>query len=279
MHKSRIVVFALLAALLTGCSVSVQPAKQTPTAPPDDLPYEIICDNGEYYLMLEGGIIKGEEVEGSFCEVAPNIRFGSIEEMVQDIKTGNFTDDELRDLAKFRKDEDGRTVLCDLSKLYDAYAPEKLDRKIIKWSGETYIFLFDESEGDSSCYMQFGCSNATKEKRIEELIACSRVPNFTLLSTEQVDERNATVITCTSGNLEIKEHKSVYYTIEDGNKEIFVREWYRHSTDAVPVSVRIYGTEMGVNFSVELIGEFQERPSVEYLMSFGVREYVETEVA
>lgn len=279
MYKSRIVIFGLLAALLTGCSAGGQDSQLAPTESPVDLPYEIICDNGGYYLMLEDGIIKDEEVEGSFSEALPMIKFTSIEEMVQDIKTGNFTEDELRNLAKFPKDEDDRTVLCDLSKLYDAYAPERLDRKIISWYGDAYDFIFEESEGESSCCMHSGFSNAKKEKGIEELIACSRVPNFTLLSTEQVEDRNATVITFTSGNLEIEERKFVYYTIKDSNKELFVRECYQLSTDTVPVIVHIYGTEKGVNFSVELIREYQERPSVEYLMSFGVREYVETEVA
>ena len=103
--------------------------------------------------------------------------------------------------------------------------------------------------------------------------------NFTLLSTEQIEDRNATVIIFTSETYYgVKDHKRVYYTIRDENKEVFVCENYTPSTDVVPSTVYIYGTENGMNYVVNL-RNLQERPSVEYLMGFGYREYVETEVA
>lgn len=278
MYKARIVVFVLMAALLTGCSAGVQTQQPALTEPSLDLPYEIILDNGGYYLQLEDGVSKENQMEGSFSEIGPIILFGSMDEMVQDIKTGNFTEDELENLSEFPKTKDNLIGICNLSKLYDAYTPEQFPNTRIKWFGYTYSFKFDDNNG-RVCTMDCELSNEQKDTIIADFTACTKTPNFTLLSEEQIEDRNATVIICMSGNYEILERKYVYYTLEAGDKEIFVREYYMHSTDLIPTVIDICGTEKGVNFLVCLAGELPERPSVEYLMGFGFREYVETEVA
>ena len=77
----------------------------------------------------------------------------------------------------------------------------------------------------------------------------------------------------------IRERKTVYYTLKDSNKEVFVCEDYSYAEDEVPYFIEMYGTENGMNYRVSFAVEGQDRPSVEFLMSFGVREYVETEIA
>lgn len=279
MYKSKLIGLVLVIAMLTGCSTNGPASQPVQTEPPIDLPYEIIRDDDGYYLLLDDSCATDDEVEGSFSQVALLIEFGSMDEMVQDIKTGNFTEKELRILSEFRKDEDGRTILCDLSKLYDVYTPEKFDEKKILWRGGSYRFALLSTGSDLQGRMSNGISDSSKEEAIEKLISCDGVVNFTLLSTEQIEDRDATVITFTSENYYgLKDHKRVYYTIGDENKDAFVCETYTPSTDAVPSIVYIYGTENGMNYVVSLT-KLQERPSVEFLMGFGVREYVETEVA
>jgi hypothetical protein len=128
--------------------------------------------------------------------------------------------------------------------------------------------------------MRIGFSNAHKEERIEQLMTGADKRNFTLLSTESAEDRNATVVTHISGVYDgIRERKTVYYTLKDSNKEVFVCEDYSYAEDEVPYFIEMYGTENGVNYRVSFAVEGQDRPSVEFLMSFGVREYVETEIA
>lgn len=279
MYKSKLIGLVLVIAMLAGCSTKESVSRPAQTEPPIDLPYEIIRDDDGYYLVLDDSSATDDEVEGSLQVLAPLIEFGSMDEMVQDIKTGNFSEKELRYLSKFPKDEDGRTILCDLSKLYDVCTPEQFDEKKILWQGGYYRFVLLSNESDFQVHMYNSISDSSKEEDIENLISCDSVVNFTLLSTEQIEDRNATVIIFTSETYYgVKNHKRVYYTIRDENKEVFVCENYTPSTDVVPSTVYIYGTENGMNYVVNL-RNLQERPSVEYLMGFGYREYVETEVA
>ena len=277
MYKSKIVVLLLVAALLTGCSAGPKTMQIAPTEPLIDLPYEIICNNGEYYLQMEEGVAEENETEGTFSEDGPIIRFDSIDEMFQDIVTGNFTEEELDNLAKFPKAEDGHIVICNPYKLYDAYTPEQSAMKRITWVGYTYGFEFFDIFG-GNCSMDCELSDEIKDSIIADFASSAKKPNLTVLSEEQIEDRNATVITWKDGLTE-QEKKYLYYTIEEGNKEIFVWECYVHSTDTAPGAIVICGTENGVNFYVSLVGELRERPSVEFLMGFGFREYVETEVA
>lgn len=279
MYKSKLICLALATVMLVGCSAKGPVSRPVQTELPIDLPYEIIRDDDGYYLLLDDNSTTDEEEEGSFSEMAPVIEFGSMDEMVQDIKTGNFTENELQNLSRFPKDKDGRTILCDLSKLYDVYTPEKFDEQKILWKGNGYHFVLLCTGSDFEGRMSNFISDSSKEEAIEDLITCDSVVNFTLLSTEQIEDRSATVKIYTSETYYgVKDHKRVYYTIQDEDKEVFVCETYTPSTDVVPSAVYIYGTETGKNYVVKL-RNLQERPSVEYLMGFGYREYVETEVA
>ena len=279
MYKSKLIGLVLVIAMLAGCSTKELVSQPAQTEPPIDLPYEIIRDDDGYYLLLDDSSTTDNEAEGS-SQLLNFMHFGSMDEMVQDIKTGNFTEKELLILSIFPKDEDGRTILCDLSKLYDAYAPEQLGEKSITWFGNRYMFSFGDKEKELHCNMRIGFSNAEKEECIAQLMNFADASNFTLLSTELVEDRNATVVTHISGVHDgIRERKTVYYTLKDSNKEVFVCEDYSYAEDEVPYFIEMYGTENGMNYRVSFAVEGQDRPSVEFLMSFGVREYVETEIA
>lgn len=278
MYKAKLIVLILTAALLAGCSAGVGTSQSALAEPTYDLPYEIMRDDDGYYLLLEDDIVT-DDLEGSFSEESPNIKFGSMEEMVQDIRTGNFTDDELKVLSEFVKDDDGRIDICNLSKLYNAYTPDKFDNNRIIWTGNTYTFEFLNNDNKYYCAIYGEISNTDKEKAIEDLINGSKLQDATVLSREQKEERNATVVTYSMIQVGITyERKMMYYTIENGNKNVFVVEKYALSTDTVPSIIEMFGIENGVNYYVGMTYP-QERPSVEYLMGFGFREYVETEVA
>lgn len=280
MYKFRMLVIGLATILLVGCSAGAPSSEQMQTAPPEDLPYEIICDNGNYYLLLEDSIARENVDEDSLSAERPHIEFASMDEMLKDIKTGDFTESELKELSQFKTDDDGRTSICDISKLYDAYTPERYDVKRIDWFGYDYSFAFREEDGDSRCSMSVNALEIDNEEAFAERIDdCTSDPNFQLISVERVEDRNATVTTYMSGGTgKVEERKIVYYTIKESNKELYVHEEYLFSSDSTPFAITIFGTENGIDFTV-FLSFVQERPSVEYLLGFGFREYVETEVA
>ena len=73
--------------LLAGCSTKELVSQPAQTEPSIDLPYEIIRDDDGYYLLLDDSSTTDNEAEGS-SQLLNFMRFGSMDEMVQDIKTG-----------------------------------------------------------------------------------------------------------------------------------------------------------------------------------------------
>ena len=103
MYKSKLIGLVLVIAMLAGCSTKESVSQPAQTEPPIDLPYEIIRDDDGYYLVLDDSSATDDEVEGSLQVLAPRIEFGSMDEMVRDIKTGNFTEKELQNLSDFAR--------------------------------------------------------------------------------------------------------------------------------------------------------------------------------
>lgn len=279
MNRFSLFIVALFVAFFAGCTQGAPTFEQAPKDPSINMPYEIMIENGKYYLSLPESIRDDNTSGVSSSELAPSVNFESLAEMVQDIKTGSFTDEELKMITRFKTDDTGKTYICDLSKLYDAYAPEPCALKEIMWTGENYRFDFNIGQVQR-CSMVGGWSNSTMDTLKTELIECKYNGDIRLISTTQVEERNATVITYTTKYSGwSKEYRNIYYAIVDGDRELFVFEKYGSSGDA-PIMVTILGTENGYNFTVQLdLWGAEERPSVEWLSRFGFREYVETEVA
>ena len=162
MYKSKLIGLVLVIAMLAGCSTKELVSQPAQTEPSIDLPYEIIRDDDGYYLLLDDSSTTDNEAEVS-SQLLKFIHFGSMDEMVRDIKTGNFTEKELLILSIFPKDEDGRTILCDLSKLYDAYAPEQLGEKSITWYGNRYTFSFGDKEKELHYNMRISLSGSRRQ--------------------------------------------------------------------------------------------------------------------
>ena len=276
MYKTRIILTILIIALLSGCSATPPLAQQLPKENPVEMPYDIITENGESYIVLRDST-EAEIIENAtVCELAPIICFDSISEMLQDIKTGNFTEEELYQLKRFKTDDTGRTMICDLSKLWDGCTPDDFDSQRIEWGGSGYSITYYDSE--SELHATFDCT-FTKESLdnaiLEEKAWVNR-DGHTMVSTSQDTERNATIYIYEYYNHMYKvkkQNKEIHYTITGDNMELFVRECYNDSD--VPRSIDVFGEKNGYYFCVMLY-HLQERPSVEWLSQFGVQDFVET---
>ena len=98
--------------------------------------------------------------------------------------------------------------------------------------------------------------------------------NFERMSTYQDPERNATV-TVWEDLQDQSTRKQVVYTHTVGNKTVtFVEIYWDGADQEMPDSIKFWGTDNGNYFYGGLSG-MKERPSLEYLMEFGLKPFVE----
>lgn len=105
----------------------------------------IIEKDGKYYFLSDDIPNRDANSSSSDSEVLACVAFSSVDEMLTDIKTGNFTDDELYEIGKFERLDDGLVKLFDLNLLYEPYHPtafENASRHKVFWYGDHYDFVF-----------------------------------------------------------------------------------------------------------------------------------------
>lgn len=260
---------------ISACAMNT-PNGESSTQENNEMPYVILVENGEYTLSFKDGYDYKGSNEGSEQELVKCVKFSSMREMVNDINTGNFTPKEMETIGSFWRNEDDKIEICDMSKLYVACYPVAFSRSSVSWYGRTYTFHV--AAGDNGPY---GFINPMDQEEYEnEVNMCKNFGEYvraeiTAVITET--ERNATVYEYVTG--QGRECRVKYYEIDGGDKVLHIRETYAlEENSSVPSFMNIYGRMNGKCFNV-YISNLLERPSVEWLSEFGLREYVETEVA
>ena len=237
-----------------------------------DMPYEIVEENGVYYMVMNEPVSEPAASDGGFFDGGVgSVCFDSVEEMKRDLDTGNFTDEEWHEILRFGTDNAGRIPICDLSKLCVPVTPSNVEYGL-DWSGTGFLFPLRSEEGlqGDFCFRSqtvFEDWVAEKEHFGEnELIAFS-------LQTKDA-ERNADVYVYDTGVG--KEQKAMYYVLSAGDKVLHIWEVYDDvaQPESVPTDIEIYGAENGQYYRVSLYG-FQKRPSVQWLLGFGMTDYGE----
>lgn len=100
----------------------------------------------------------------------------------------------------------------------------------------------------------------------------------TVKRRKNVEERNAEVIEYTSRYGD--EFMRIRYTLSEANRTVIVDEVYAvnssrlPSSETVPRTIRIFGVDNGVCYYVAMHG-LTERPSEEWLLSFGMEPFRE----
>ena len=88
----------------------------------------------------------------------------------------------------------------------------------------------------------------------------------TVTKTEAIEDRNSMVYYYKSSN---DEYKRVCYVLEQGDKTLNIVEIHQLN-ETYPICIDIMGKQNGEYFHVDFMTE--DRPSVEYLLEFGLRE-------
>ena len=209
--------------------------------------------------------------------------FSSLEEMVWGIREGNITVPQLdliyRQSYRTNDLRNGRFPIVDINNLYDACLPSSISDKKVIWTGNAYRFEFQEGTVKGSI-------SVTGKKTYEELVEEYSVSghfkaggytsqDYLIISEAFDPERNATIIVYRSIASDMKK-KSVFYSYSDDTKTIIFWEFWGDPNASVPESVRFVGEQGNCYFSGGASG-FSEMPSYEWLTSFGMVPYAETE--
>lgn len=239
---------AILLSLLTGCTSNN---------------YKLVKEEGNCYVIMNMDIADSEHS----MEPLPAIYYASLEEMIDDLQNGNFTEEELYRLSKHPRIEDGKIKIPNLDALAEPVVPDSLGEYRISHYGDAYNFNYYDEEGE----IDFIFAISQKEYYDEYI---KRFVNYEAeladrdqLVITQDPERNATVYTWTAfGNdckqilYSISANETVYYVeesydVEDSGKISQIYIWFEY-----------HGQYVFVSKSVP-----DGRPSVEWITSFSVK--------
>lgn len=257
-------VFVIVISLFAGCSSCEDSSESI---------YDLVLENGQYYIVPREPLPPYPQIHDAFVDgTSYGVNFDSIAQMKQAIETGNFDENELRNISRFETVEDGKIPICDLSDLYAPLVPESFVTDYVFWEGTSYTCWFDETDDVAICQFELISAEQFEEER-ERLENLEKNSKATLLSVSEEPERNAKVFTY-SGLLERKT-VDVVYTIKRESKTLLIREHYSGPSEEVsdtPESIVIYGVHNG-DYFMAVVSRPKERPSVEWLSAFGVTGY------
>ena len=271
-----IILATIWLAVLPGCAKNSLDNKQNGQVN-KDMPYTIHMESGTCYLAFKDGYISSDDSGNTDDqELARHIYFCTVEEMINDIQTGNFSDKEMEILTEFSRDENGMVKICDISSLYVAEYPSTFSTHRIVWGGMYYYFSLGTGGSGPHANLDL-IDKETYESKIDFFSNFDENPLIEEISVSSDPERNAVVYDYVTSFGD--KFKLLFYAIGEGTDLLYIAETYAmEDSDIVPGDISIWGQSEGKYFDV-YINRLQERPSVEWLSQFGIREYVKTEVA
>ena len=232
--------------------------------------YHLTKEDGHYYIQYDVAPNANRPVLPHYP--APNYPFRSVKEMKDTIINGSFTQEQHDYLIEAMSNSNGSVYVFDIDNLYEATYPSDLDMTLY-FHGSSYSWRTNTDDDDS-----LGVSLSLTS---EEIFASNRDLEDSLRSYNEVtsvtstEDRDATIIDYIRFDGDVI--KAIIYTIETDEKTlVIVEEHYieYENKSQNPYQVAIYGHQADEYFYVRLYN-LTERPSVEWLSQFGIKEYVE----
>lgn len=267
-----IAVWCLIIMLLCACSTETLVGNEK---------YKIFEKDGNFYMEFQSNRTvenqtKSESSHLSVCISKSYPKFNSISDMQAKILDGDISDEQI---AVLQTDGTNNILeICNPNNLYDLALPKNLAYDYILWYGDTYSF---EIKDDSFMGYVFYSNEEEYNREFSENYYDS-LKKHSIISDIAVSERNARVVHYMTHTGEFKD---LFYTISTAYGDtLHVREEYvlRYFGDekvtdklldkvseAIPKSISIFGSN-GTNYYYGWFSGFEERPSVEWLSSFGL---------
>jgi len=260
MKNLRVIIVCLLViTLLAGCSGGYR-----------------YVENGENSYLILGTKEPSADEKDSVASktTAPVVYFSSMAEMKSDIEKGNFSKEELLEIDRFSKDNNGNVLVCSTNKLYEPTFPARFGLETVRWLGSVYGFTLKEKDGTE----EITFSLRTRTYIDEEIESHYTNPGFGggAYRTEAVPEVGGKAYYYT--DLLGENRKDVFYTVTTGDTTLYVVEDYKPDTLGEALyKIKVFGVNNRQCFEFFYYGdENSTRPTMDELKAFGIREYVET---
>jgi len=243
----------------------------------EDERYKIYVEDGQYYLEFK---ISEDERSVYLNAIDPQFRdveFDSLAEMKNDIMTGQFSPRERDHIMTF---DPG--LIVNPNALLSPVYPENLGDYKVLWNGDWYGFVIEGTDGQGevnfNLYPHESAARSAElyENWLESYLVEREGYSYEEIRVETESERNATVYYYTTKRNNL-EHKDCIYRIDDGDREIYVREKYRKEPGDTTFGLEYLDCYyMSDNQCMTMwTYSITERPSVEWLTSFDLVPYVE----
>ena len=241
--------------ILTGCSASG---------------YQLINENGNYYILYEGQpepTNPNDIVDGP----APVVRFSSISEMRDDILAGRFSQEELAQISKFRRDDQGRILLCNMSTLFAPSFPSIFEEYRVGWQGNSYYLFFNSKNFNHSTFLNF-LGKAQYEEELSTIENLEANPYVKVISKTTDNSSGVVTLECLSSD-ELHA-KLIIYTVSSGDRILHVEEtYYLDESAVIPKIIEILGNEYGQYYQIYLSDLNIPPLTEEQILEFGIHEY------
>ncbi len=252
----------------TGCALENTLKELLTYAPGEGVfDYSLIERDGIHYLVFDDRSI----YSNSTSQVA-GIYFASMAEFKDLVTNGKLSRSQKCVIAGAfygqGHDENG-IVICDFDRLYAPILPEGTYVHHVTWGG---------NRGGDSYYVEFEndsdygyvCFYYSQEDYLQEFnfryTNMGRSFTTTIERTEQLEDRNATAIYYDGVQ------KRIRYTLDNDGQEMIVDEYY-YGTNFKRITVYCPNAEIPYFIHIDTPSS---RPSVEWLLEFGVEPYVDT---
>ena len=236
--------------------------------------YQLIKEGEEYYILYNAS-----SSQSSHMEVEYAVFFNSMKEMKDAIANVDFTEEQLEEFAKRLRKQDqreGKLHFLNIDNLYEPIYPSDL-KLTVKCMGRSYQWILTNSTGSKHISMSPHMGQYRSERETVEAYIKS-LEDEEILSVTNISDRNSTAIEYIDGHG--NNVKSIYYKIETGEKNLIVLEtvYLNEISEDNKIyfkdKIQIYGEQSGNYFSFSIF-KTDERPSVEWLSQFGIKEYVD----
>ena len=207
------------------------------------------------------------------------IRFESMEEFVNDVKNGNFDEEELRLMNGFKKEND-KIIMCDMNNLYYPVIEHPDIEFVVRWYGHYYANNKRREEGDFSL--------SIKEIDIDEYNDGTSCLHFETLDPyyivqDDVREDGHRILIHTK---EDRSAKYECYMLSNDGRTYYVHKKYwlvtpefigdNFASETIPYSIMIFWRDDGHYFMADMrlgIDNFTD----EHIMSMKMQKYIITD--
>ena len=236
--------------------------------------YSLKSENGEHYICFHD---EAQYAKKSSSQLATVI-FSSTKEFKDTVVKGKLSDDQKAVIASsFPRSVEGRIKICDFSNLQEPNLPSDTMVDGVSWAGDSYSFSFVSSSDVFGFFFYYDTKEQYEKIYKEEYEGFFERDNITITKIEESNEKVTTYYSTSAS-----ESKKVRYTLKRENKTVTVEETYRLKmsdsifalSDTVPSNVKMYCVEDGKFYVISISG-LRTAPNEEWLLSYGIKKYVE----